>query len=350
VDALRDGAAMLSREGNRIAALALLWSAVGIDPTDFASHRRLAATLASVGEVEAAAEEYARYIELSLKQDDIGRAAHELAFALASLGDAPQLCAVGTNPVPLRDVADALGQRADSPQAEIVRLALGRDGAAPERPSVNGAAEPAPRPELATDPLTRTFDGLAIRIDAMDVRCVGFTSALLGEGVSTIALGTALSLAALRQDTVLLVDANWIDRSLTCDAGLQSAPGLADYLGRKGALSELIQNDPGSGIAFLPAGDGSSARPTLRTVSSFLATDVASFQTVVVDLPPVLAGELFVLPWATMLDQLFVVLRESATPLPVVREALKKIALVAQPRIVLNRTAAPSPDVAATIG
>ena len=55
------------------------------------------------------------------------------------------------------------------------------------------------------------------------------------------------------------------------------------------------------------------------------------------------------LPWATLLDQLFVVLRESATPLPLVRQALKKIAIAAQPRIVLNRTAAPSPDIAATI-
>ena len=43
----------------------------------------------------------------------------------------------------------------------------------------------------AGDPITRMFDGLASRIDAAGYRTVGFTSALLGEGVSTIALGTA---------------------------------------------------------------------------------------------------------------------------------------------------------------
>jgi len=46
----------------------------------------------------------------------------------------------------------------------------------------------------------------------------GFHQRSLGEGVSTIALGTALSLAALRQDTVLLVDANWMDPSPTREA------------------------------------------------------------------------------------------------------------------------------------
>ena len=46
LEALKDGAAMMIQAGNRVAAMALLWSAVAIDPTDLASHRRLAATLA----------------------------------------------------------------------------------------------------------------------------------------------------------------------------------------------------------------------------------------------------------------------------------------------------------------
>ena len=82
----------------------------------------------------------------------------------------------------------------------------------------------------AGDPITRMFDGLASRIDAAGYRTVGFTSALLGEGVSTIALGTAVSLATLRQETVLLVDANWLQPTLTGDAHLDGDPGLAECL------------------------------------------------------------------------------------------------------------------------
>jgi hypothetical protein len=86
LDALKDGAAMMIQAGNRVAALALLWSAVAIDPIDLASHRRLAATLAHGGDFEAAAEEYARYIEFLLPIGEVGRAALELQYGASTLG------------------------------------------------------------------------------------------------------------------------------------------------------------------------------------------------------------------------------------------------------------------------
>jgi len=199
----------------------------------------------------------------------------------------------------------------------------------------------------APENLTRAFDGLASRVDATGFRSVGFTSALQGEGVSTTALGTALSLAALRQEDVLLIDANWIEPSLTRDARAESAAGLADYLANKSDLASVIRPASRSRLAFMPVGDRASARPTLRSLSALLAGDAVADRTIIVDLPPILAGEPFVLPWAALLDQLFVVLREAATPLPVVRQALARIGLATTPQIVLNRTVAPSADIAA---
>jgi Mrp family chromosome partitioning ATPase len=192
------------------------------------------------------------------------------------------------------------------------------------------------------------FDGLASRVDATGLRSVGFTSALLGEGVSTIALGTALSIAALRRDSALLVDGNWIQPSLTLDAHLESAPGLADYLAKRAELGELIRPGSRSHLAFLPVGDRSAARPTRRTIASFLTAEVAPYQTVIVDLPPLLTGEPFVLPWAALLDQIFVVVREGATPLPLVRQALDRAEL-GTPHIVLNRGIPPSAEVSAML-
>jgi Mrp family chromosome partitioning ATPase len=189
--------------------------------------------------------------------------------------------------------------------------------------------------------LTRRFDALASRIDLAGLRTVGFTSALLGEGVSTIALGTALSLASLRRPKVLLVDANWLEPSLTLDARLDRAPGLADHLAGRAELAAVIR-PAARGVSFLSVGDRSAARPTLRELAAFLGSEVAGFNTVVVDLPPVLAGEGLVLPWASLLDRLFVVLREAATPLEVARQALDRLALAAPPDIVLNRREAPS--------
>ncbi len=86
LDALKDGAAMMIQAGNRVAAMALLWSAVAIDPTDLASHRRLAATLASGGDINGAAEEYARYIEFMLPLGEVGRATLELSYGSSMIG------------------------------------------------------------------------------------------------------------------------------------------------------------------------------------------------------------------------------------------------------------------------
>jgi polysaccharide biosynthesis transport protein len=199
----------------------------------------------------------------------------------------------------------------------------------------------------ATDP-ARVFDGLASRVDALGFRSVAFTSALLGEGVSTIALGTALSLAELRQEPVLLVDANWLQPALSADAHRESSPGLADHLAAKSDLAAAVVRLPPAQLAFLPIGDRAAARPTLRSLASFLAIDAAAYKTVVVDLPPVLAGESFVLPWAALVDQLFIVLREAATPLPLVRDALGRIGLTSA-RIVLNRATASYANVPARL-
>jgi len=91
LDALRDGASTLLQMGNRVAALSLLWSAVAIDPTDCASHRRLAAALASGGDVDGAADEFARYIEFMLPLSDLPSAIAELSFAVSVVGGHPAL-------------------------------------------------------------------------------------------------------------------------------------------------------------------------------------------------------------------------------------------------------------------
>jgi hypothetical protein len=91
LDALKDGAAMLTQAGNRVAALAVMWSAVAIAPTDLGAHRRLAAMLANAGDVDGAANEYARYIEFMIPIGDVGRAAMELAYGSKVLGGHPAL-------------------------------------------------------------------------------------------------------------------------------------------------------------------------------------------------------------------------------------------------------------------
>ena len=86
LDALKDGAVAMAQAGNRVAALALLWAATAIDPIDLTVHRRLAALLAHGGDIDAAANEYARYVEFLLPLGEVGRATAELAYGANMLG------------------------------------------------------------------------------------------------------------------------------------------------------------------------------------------------------------------------------------------------------------------------
>jgi hypothetical protein len=154
LEALKEGAAMMIQAGNRVAAMALLWSAVAIDPTDLASHRRLAATLAHGGDIDAAADEYARYIEFMLPLGEVGRAALELSYGASMLGGHPTLHEAAEKIVgAVRAIVPAVGT-AIAPPAPAVRsistpAAPAMLPIAPTRaPAAVEITEPLPTPRL----------------------------------------------------------------------------------------------------------------------------------------------------------------------------------------------------------
>jgi tetratricopeptide (TPR) repeat protein len=89
--ALRDGAASLTRKGDRAEAIVLLTEAVAIAPGDLAAHRRLAAAHANAGDAVAACAEYERFVDYALAEGDSRRAWLELTYARETLGDLPGL-------------------------------------------------------------------------------------------------------------------------------------------------------------------------------------------------------------------------------------------------------------------
>jgi Mrp family chromosome partitioning ATPase len=135
---------------------------------------------------------------------------------------------------------------------------------------------------------------------------------------------------------VLLVDANWLHPSLTHDAGAAVRPGLTDVLHGHAALDEALVPTSRPRLVFLPAGDLSGERPELDALASLLDDALARFGTIVVDLPPALAGEPVVLPWAASLEQLFIVVRSGVTPLALIRQVVEDVG-ISRPQVVLNR-------------
>ena len=185
------------------------------------------------------------------------------------------------------------------------------------------------------------FDSLATQIRAAELRSVGFAGAVFGDGASTLALGTSLSLAALGAGRVLLVDANSIRPSLTSDAGVASRPGLAEVLRGDADLGRVVVSTGRPHLAFLGAGAVHGERAPIGALTLFLEHAQSHFDTVVADLPPALASESVVMPWAASLQQLFVVVRSGVTPLAVVRRAVDEVALD-RAQVILNRTSARS--------
>ena len=91
LEQLKEGAALLAQHGNRVAAIAVLWAAVAMDPVDQSVHRRLAAALASGGDLEGAAHEYVRYVEFLLPRGELELATAELHYAAQTLGRVQKL-------------------------------------------------------------------------------------------------------------------------------------------------------------------------------------------------------------------------------------------------------------------
>ena len=181
VTALCDGAATLSKGGNRIASLALLWAAVGIAPTHLRAHRNLAAALANNGDVDAAADEFARYVEFMLKAGEYQRAALELVYANSSLGQHPALVRVGRELIPLGAIADTLALPATTAVAARQTAA---PIAAPR--AANEAIAPSASAEADRTPLL----GLPLR--SARLAAAGLMTAL-----ATVTISNVFSLVAL---------------------------------------------------------------------------------------------------------------------------------------------------------
>jgi thioredoxin-like negative regulator of GroEL len=164
---LRDGAAALSKSGERSSAINLLREAAVLDPHDLGVHRRLAAALALTGDGDAAVKEYARYIRDLRTGGEVDRAKAEATYAVEQLKDNPAsasltLIAIGEEPpAPRPEPAPKASVRATSGGTTALRPKPVDPWDTERRPEVQAVpsasrtppAAPAPQPSApAFDP------------------------------------------------------------------------------------------------------------------------------------------------------------------------------------------------------
>lgn len=127
--------------------------------------------------------------------------------------------------------------------------------------------------------------------EARPRRVLGITSAVHGEGKTSIATGIAVSMAADTGDPTLLVESDFASTAgFNQVFGLMPGPGLSGWLEGSNRL-RLVQAAPLENAFVLPAGDPGSdpTRLIFRLTNSDLIDKFrASFPNIVIDLPPML--------------------------------------------------------------
>ncbi len=166
---------------------------------------------------------------------------------------------------------------------------------------------------------------------------IGVTSALDGEGKSTIALGIATAMAADLDSPIVLVELNLTRPTVHKSLGIPALPGLSEYLRGEcplpSALRQITEN-----LFVLPAGDCRNDPARLirmLTRANLLLRMDNSGAVLVLDLPPVLTASYGVLA-SSMADAVVLVVRAGQTPEKMVKDAVARLDESTLRGIILN--------------
>jgi polysaccharide biosynthesis transport protein len=199
--------------------------------------------------------------------------------------------------------------------------------------SRNLSRKPAIYWAATTIPLSRFAESIRsvkVAIDLNSVRdsnkVIGITSALPGEGKSTIAFSLAQIIAHPGKRTIV-VDCDLRNPSLSTNLAPNATAGLIDVLSGARCLEEAVWTDPKTGLVFLPAtvrGPLSYSSEVLSGAQTKKLFDQlrAAYDYVVVDLPP-LAPIVDVRATTPLIDCFILVVEWGRTGTDVVQHALR---------------------------
>ena len=170
------------------------------------------------------------------------------------------------------------------------------------------------------------------------VRSLGFTSSIVGEGKSFLALVTSQVLATDSSQPVTLVECNWEHPTLHEYFGVPSAPGLAEWL--RGTCQEKdIRYQVDDNLTFIPAGNGTQdIVKLLQQVQqqSLMNLFLSQNELFIAELPPVLTcgyGSLA----ARLFESIVIVIRAQVIPDNMVAETCAQLQDMPIHGIILNQ-------------
>ena len=140
---------------------------------------------------------------------------------------------------------------------------------------------------------------------ADDLTLLGFTSCLAGEGVTTLAMQTAVAAAEAGEAKVLIVDAHVAKPSVHLSLSVAQDPGLVDLLSRDIDPGACIRDSRIENVWVLPAGkcmaNPAGVYGAVGRIDELAGMLRRCFDLVVFDLPPVADSDAAI-PLLAMLD------------------------------------------------
>jgi Mrp family chromosome partitioning ATPase len=180
-------------------------------------------------------------------------------------------------------------------------------------------------------PVTEELRRLRAKLRTLDtergLRCLGVTSAVVGEGKTTVALGLASVMAQEHGAKILLLEADLRRPAIEESLGVPRLPGLAEWLEGGGSTISLRRIMP-SGFHLLPAGRSSDGRHAEMfgsdRMKGLFASARSAYDFVLVDCPPVMpVADTIILQ--ERLDGLVFVVRERLSPRETTLRAIERL-------------------------
>lgn len=189
---------------------------------------------------------------------------------------------------------------------------------------------------LAADPeLVEAVRKTMLALGGTRVHRLGVTSALRGEGRTSIALAIAMVQELDFGRHCILVDLDLESAAISRRTGVPPWPGLCELVRGEASFEDVVR-PISDGISVVAAGGTGGNAP--RIVSDLIRQSVLDelqrrSDVLVADLPPLVACS-FGRTAATAFPDLLMVVRSQVTPVARIREAVAQ--LETQPQIILN--------------
>lgn len=173
---------------------------------------------------------------------------------------------------------------------------------------------------------------------------LGITSAIAGEGKTTVALHLAMDIARNNFKRVCLMDMALGEDTLSTRLAVKTGAGLVNVLEGLHHTIPILESDEIEGLCVMPAGKTpTNAARAARSpsVAEVFAASREMFDVIIVDLPAVSTGN--TLPIVPYIDALIMVVCAGVTPRDIVESALERLGKKKMLGVVLNKVSHKTP-------